>query len=661
MYKPFILFFILLLTAKLSAAQDFEYGSVSTDELDMKKYVRDTSAHAVVLQEFGKARIDITSSEHIAVIYEYHVRIKIFDAAGFDHGKVEIPIYNSKDNNSYEEVSDISGVTFYTDDKGSAQKIELEDKKIYPVKDSPHHGHYSFALPGLRKGCIIEYKYRLESPFWENFPSWQLQSDIPKIYSEYNVHIPAFWTYNASIKGFLKLTKNSSEIEHKCFSVGSASCDCSFIKYGMSDIPAFITEDYMTSPKNFKSSINFELVEFTNPYNGSKTVMTKEWKDIDYQLKDWSEFGGQLRKKNVFKDRIVPVTAGITDDLAKAKAIYAWIQKSFKWNNYYGYQSSDGMAKALAAHGGSVGDINLSLITALNAAGLNTEAVLLSTRDNGAVNTLYPVLTDFDYVIAKVNIGDQKYLLDATEPLLAFGMLPFRCLNDKGRVFSLDKPSYWIDLNLPQREKNNFLLDFTLKEDGKLKGTITHYSVGYEAYKKRVAIKKFNSTDEYVEDLSSRLPKLKILKSQISNLDSLDLPLGEVYDVEINLYNKLGESRLAFNPFFLNRIDTNPFKLNERTFPVDWGMPSEDTFLLKLQLPPQYKLEAPPQLMSVALPNKGGRFLTGFDTEGNSFTFSHLVQFNKSIYSSEEYPYLKELYNNIINSEKAELVFKKAQ
>jgi len=36
-----------------------------------------------------------------------------------------------------------------------------------------------------------------------------------------------------------------------------------------------------------------------------------------------------------------------------------------------------------------------------------------------------------------------------------------------------------------------------------------------------------------------------------------------------------------------------------------------------------------------------------------------VIQFNKGIYSADEYPYLKEFYNKIIQSEKAEIVFKK--
>jgi hypothetical protein len=667
MKKTLLILLVLFSVSKAASAQDFPYGTVTDEDMAMKKYAKDTSAHAVVLQEFGKSRIDVAKDDDIKLLYDYHVKIKIFDEKGFDNGTVKIAVYNNNDNDSYEQVADITGITYFKDDNGAIQKIELENKKIYPEKESRHWAYYKFAMPGMRKGCVIEFKYRIESPYWENFQPWHFQSDIPKIHSEYEVHIPAFWVYNVSLNGNLKLTENASSVERHCFTVnggggiggGGATCDCSVMVYGMGNVPAFISEDYITSSKNFLSAINFELSEFTNPYTGVKIKWTKEWTDIDHLLKTDDDFGGQLKKKGLFKDRIVPVIGGKTNDLDKAKAVYAYIQKSFKWEEgHNGVESIDGLSKALDKHKGGDADINLSLVNALNAAGLNTETVLLSTRDNGTLNPLFPAINDFNYVVAKINIGDQSYLLDATDPLMPFGMLPLRCLNDKGRVFSLDKPSYWIDMNLPQKEKSVRTLDFTLQDDGKLKGTLVEYSVGYEAYQKRAAIKKFNSIQEYVDKINAESPKVKVLKSEVTNLDSLDLPLSEKYELEIDTYNKLTNS-LSFNPFFWDRMEVNPFKLVERSFPVDWGMASDERLILTIHLPSQYSIETPPQIIDVAMPNSGGRFVTSYEPDNNSFTFSNVIQFNKSVYSSNEYPYLKELYNKIIQSEKAEMVFKK--
>lgn len=658
MKKTLLIFLISIAFIQFASAQNFPYGFVTQEEMDMKNYSKDTSAHAVVLNEYGTSRITVANDDNIKMIYEYHVKIKIFDSKAFDNGTVQIPVYNNSSGDAYEDVSGIEGITYYKDDNGVTQKIELEKKKIYPVKETKTLANYKFAMPGLRNGCIIEYKYTIESPYFENFHSWEFQGDIPKINSEYEVHIPAFWNYNASLRGALHLTKNTSELEKGCFSSHGAVADCSYITYGMTNIPAFVEEDFMTSKKNFAATINYELVDYTNPYNGAKYKVTKEWKDIDYELKSEPYFGGQLKRKGLFKDKVAQLIAGKTDDLSKAKEVYAYIKKWYKWNDYYG-KYSENIGKAFDVHTGSVADINLSLIAALNAAGLNTEAVVLSTRNNGTVNPLYPVLGDFNYVVAKVNIGDQSYLLDATDPLLPFGVLPFRCLNDRGRVFSFDKASYWIDLNLPQKEKSTYALDLTLQEDGKLKGTITNYSLGYEAYKRRTTIKKFNSIDEYVENLNAKIPKLKILKSEVSYVDSLEKPILEKYDVEINLYDKLNAEKLSFDPFFFDKITNNPFKLSQRSYPVDWGMASEDRYIVTIHLPAQYTIETPPVPASVGMPNNGGKFLTSYEVNNDSFTFSYVMQFNKGIYSSEEYPYLKDLYNKVIQSEKTEMIFKK--
>jgi len=655
--KKILLSLPILLSFIFCHAQDFEFGKIDNAEMDMTKYTKDSSANAVVLREFGKTWI--SSEDHIPLIHEYHVKIKILNAEAFrEQGDIKIRLYKI-DNNSFETVRDIKAVTYYRDENNLLRQAELDPKNIFHTTLSRYYDQVSFALPNLKKGCVIEYKYTLESPLRWGFKDWHFQTDIPKIYSEYEAHIPAIYNYNASLRGAQKLTKVNSDIEHDCFSFYGTKCDCSKITYIMTDIPAFKEEAYMTSPKNFMSAINFELSEYTNLETGAKTKVTKEWKDVDYELKHNESFGSQLRRTELMKDRIKGVAANVTDPLEKAKAIFQFVQKNYRWNKIYGIGSDDGIRKAFDSHSGSVADINLSLAAALNAAGINTEAVLLSTRENGAINKLYPVETDFDYVIAKANIGDQSYLLDATDPLLPFGLLPLKCMNDQGRVMSLDKPSYWIDLKAEKQVKT-YAFDLTLNADGKLKGTMSCYSRGYDAYNKRKQIKNFNTVDEYVEDLDNRLKKMKILKSEIQNLDSLEKPLAEKYEIEINAYDDMQQDkRMSFNPFLYDRATSNPFKLAERTYPVDWGAPSEERFILTVHLPDQMTTEALPQQVGLALPNQGGRFLLGYTPTDDGFNCSYSIQFNRSLYSSEEYPYLKEMYNKIIQAESAEVVFKK--
>ena len=658
MRKTLFLILSLIFLTIASKAQDFDYGTYKQEDMDMKQYDKDTSAHALVLMEHGKAAINAVNDDNVKIIYEYHVKIKIFDSKGFDSGNVQIRLRDG-DNDS-ETVENIKGVTTYTDNNGMVQKVELNTNNVYKTKENKYYTLVKFAMPSLKNGCIIEYSYTEYSPFWYYFPYWEFQSDIPKVYSEYDVHIPGFWTYNASLRGSLKLTKNIAEVETQCFSAYGAKGDCSHLTFGMSNVPAFIEEEDMTSSKNFISAVYFQLAEWTNPYNGAKTKVAKEWRDVDYDLKHADYFGSQLKRKDLFKESVTPLITGKTDSLDKARAVYEYIQKTIKWDEFYGIGSSDGIRKVLATHSGDIAAINFALVDALNEAGINAEAVLLSTRDNGFINKLYPVENEFNYVIVKTDIGGKSYLLDATDPLLPFGTLPMRCLNDQGRVMSLDKPSYWIDMTATQQRKsNNYTFDLTLQPDGKIKGTMVHYSIGYEAYEKRCAIKKFNSVDEYVESLNNESSKIKILSSNIENIDSLDLPLSETYEVEIKENGLSNHDRIGFNPFLIDYITRNPFRLAERNYPVDMGMPSTERVTLTLHLPDNYTIETQPQQSGIALPNDDGRFQTVFQTDGNSFTFSHVIQFNKSIFSSEEYPYLKELYNKIILAEKTPIMIKK--
>src|ERR1700744_299301 len=654
--KSLLPLLIVLLASTRLMAQNFPYEKASQEELNMKSYSKDTSASALVLNEYGKSTINESNRNDIRLTFEYHVKIKIFNHKGFRNGTVELELQNNENGDLSDELENISGMTSYKDDNGAIQTVELDPKSVYKTRVNKYWTVVKFAMPGLRDGCVIDFRYIIMTPFFEHFHRWQFQSYIPKLHTEYEAHIPGFWTYKISLRGPLKLSKDISELERGCFSSHGASSDCIRLKYVMNDVPAFVNEEYMTSPKNYLSSLNFDLEEHTNPYNGVKTKITKDWKDVDEQLKQSLEFGGQLKKISAVKEHIPSAILTINDNTQKAKAVYRWVQSWFKWNNFIGIYSADGVKKAMEAHAGSIADINITLVDALNAAGINTEAVLLSTRDHGLINRLYPVIGDFNYVIAKVNIDSTAYFLDATDPVLPFGTLPEKCLNDQGRVFSLDKASYWTDLNTKQQKTATTTYDLTLQEDGKLKGKLTHYSIGYDAYLKRKEIKRFNSTDEYIENYNSRMPHLKILKSTILNVDSLDLPLSEEYEVEIDTKNS-SHDHFIINPYLFNKLTINPFRLTERNFPVDMGMASDSRFILHLRVPEQYKIDNKLQAYQLSLADKDAMYVTSFDNINNDITFSSFIQFNKAIYPPGEYPYLKEFYNKIILAEKSDITF----
>ncbi|RYF24627.1 MAG: DUF3857 domain-containing protein, partial [Flavobacteriales bacterium] len=476
-----LLFIILSFLSFPAIAQEFSFGKLTNEDRIFDKKQLDSNANAIYLNEFGTTRFSFDSETgHMRLIHEYHARIKIFNKEGFDAANIVIPTYKSgTGDNQQEVISSIKASTFNYQD-GKYIEAEMSPKAVFNEEKSKYLSLTKFTLPSIRENSIIEYQYTIETPYLFNFKTWVFQSDIPKVNSTYVAYIPANYRYNVSLRGFYKLTDNKAELFRECLRVSGKEMDCSKLTYNMKNVPAFLEEDYMTSATNYKSAIYFELSEVFY-LNGSAQKYTKSWKDIDYELTSNKDFGGQMKKKDVFKNILPSITANATDDITKAKAIFEYIKKQIRWNNYYGKYSETSVKEVIDKRSGNIADINFALISALAAAELDVEAVVLSTRENGTVNKLYPIMSDFNYVIAKVNIGDNSYLLDASEPLTPFGLLPLRCINDQGRVIPLKKPSYWIDLKASQKSSTVHTLNGVMGEDGKINGTITSYSSGFDA------------------------------------------------------------------------------------------------------------------------------------------------------------------------------------
>lgn len=653
----------IFLTALLSLislstfSQNFTYGQITYNDYEFDRKKIDSNANAVVLKEFGTASIQMDDyTGKMELIFEYHTKIKIYNKEGFDAANVIVPRY--KDENREEIFMDLKASTFNYVNNGFVE-TPMDKKSVFNEKRSKYTMLSKFTLPNVKEGSVIEYTYRLKSPNLFNFKTWEFQSDIPKVSSEYLVYIPGIYNYNVALRGFQKLTDQKAELVKECLRINGVNIDCSKIRYEMKNIPAFVEEENMTAPGNFKSAIYFELSEFTNPNNGSKTSYTKTWKDVDYELTSDKNFGSQMKRKDLYKEIMPAITGGAGTDLEKAKKIYDYVKKQIKWNNYYGMWPSDNVKKALDMRSGNVADINLNLIAALSAANLDAEAIILSTRENGLINKLYPVISDFNYVVAKVNIGDKSYLLDASEPLLPFGLLPLRCINDQGRVINLKKPSYWIDLKASMKNNTSYILHGKLTADGKILGTLTTHSQGYAAYNKRREIKRYGSPDEFVEKLDERLTRIKILKHTIDNIDSVENTLTEKYEVEFNTNGDQTGQQFYLSPFLINAITKNPFNLNERTYPVDLGTASDERVIINISLPENYKMLEKPKDMAIGLPNNGGRYLLQTSFDGNDLSLTQMLQFNNAIYSPDEYLFLKEFYSKIIQNQKTDYLFKK--
>ena len=652
-------FFITLISCYFSLFliyaqhEDFTFGDVKMPEVNFKVYSGDSTATAVVLKEFGSAHID---SETNMLIFRYHVRLKILHKDGVKHANFTIPI-RKQDNGA--ETFRLDEASTFSYNAGRITETKLERKNVFCENKNKYIDLYKFTMSDVREGSIVEVRYDIKSPFIFNFRQWDFQSDIPKLESIYKALIPANYVYNISTKGFTELDIKEDKIINDCFGYRvSKKSDCVELYLGMKNIPAFVEEDFMTAPSNFIWSVQFELSE-VKLFNGSVNKITKTWKDVETELSKFTRFGKQLKRgKETFKKDLDPLLSKINDPVEKATVIYDYIKRYFKWNGYSGIYSENGIKKAYEEKTGNIGDINLSLIAALQAYGFDAEPVLCSTRVNGLPTTIYPVLSDFNYVFCRVSINSKVYLLDASDPYLPFDMLPVRCMNGIGRVLNA-KESYWMDI-LPQRElKQQTTLLLKLEPNGNLKGDVKIISSDYEALAKRKNMISFNSEEEYIEDVDKKLPRMSIRDFKIENRNDLTKPISEIYNLEFEGFDSLGMNRIYFNPFIFDKWAENPLKSKERLYPVDFGAPLSYTYTLTFEYPDNYSVVELPEKVALTLADNGGSFV--FDTQNfkNGVIMRSTFKTNHYVYNSDDYHALREIFARIVQLHKTDIVLQK--
>ena len=647
----------ILLLPVLAHAQDkvgFRFGQVTYKDLDAKTYPADTSAAAYVLTEFGEAHVDYENPNQL--IFAYHVRIKILRQEGLAKADIEIPLYKQE---SREELILKIYASSFTLNGAAIQETKLDNKSIFTEKTGKYYNISKFAIPGAKVGSVIEYQYEVTSPFLWNFKNWEFQDDIPKVESEYHTEIPANYVYNITLRGYLNLTNHETSITKECLTGGNgAKADCSVNKYLMKNIPAFKEEEFMTSKRNFMSAINFELSEVKN-WNGGTSKYTKEWKDADLELKTESRFGVQLRRgKDVVDGHIDVATTGETDQLAKAKKIYDFVKFHYIWDGVYGKYSELGIKKAFDQKKGNIGDINLTLIAALRHAGLDADPVLLATRGLGRPIEIHPVLSDFNYVIAKLNIDGKSYLLDAVDDFMPFGSIPWSCYNGIGRVIG-PEGSYWMDIKPTEKDRTVIQISLKLSDDGTMSGTITETYFGYAAVEKRKELVEFSDEKAYLEKRKATNHFMSITSYERSDGDDLAKPVSEKFGVEFSVFDSPQTSNFLFNPFLVGRYEKNPFKADTRSYPVDFAVPIEKNVSVVIDFPETFDVVSMPDKVGLALPNSGGRYVFGAQVNGNKLVINNILGISRTLFAPEEYPYLKEIYGRMLQAQNTDIVFQR--
>jgi hypothetical protein len=642
----FILFCLIFSNVVFSQGSfNSESITVTNGDLTTNIIVQDSSATALVIHEFGKSYVDRNTFD---LTTEIKRKVKILTKDGLDRANISVYLY--KDGRTKQRVKDISA-TAYNLEGENINTTVLQEESIFREEYNENYTIVKFIVPNVKVGTVITYSYTETSPYMFKYYPWSFQSDIPKLYSEYNTSIPANYDYNIKLMGSQALDINESKLGPKCLVVNKGNANCINSVYVMKNIPAFTDEKFMTTRDNYLSRIEYELKTFKSFDDGVRNY-TKTWDIVDKELKTENSIGRQLNKGNVVKDLLGKDITSIKNKLEKAKAIVNYVKSNFVWNERYNLFKETSIKDLVNERSGNANQINLLLYNLLNENNIEVSPIILSTRENGLPTKIYPVLTDFNYILINAKIDGKNYLLDATDKYLSFGQIPFSCLNQYGRLLDFKNGSTWVDIAPDKSSTKLYKTELNVEPGAFLKGRVETTLKGYPALAQKK--KYFVNSSDYVKNIQDKVTNIKILNHEVSTKDIASEEFNESFDIELRP-ETIGDV-VYVNPFLFTFFDENPFKLQERTYPIDFGYKDVYQHSIKINLNNNYEVLELPEEITKQLPNNTGQLVFKVLSEEDAIIIYFKYDFKEAVYNSQYYKYLKYYMSVVLDIEKNTLI-----
>lgn len=605
--------------AATAAKAPMKYGKPEPAELEMTVYTPDSSASAVVLCNWGYFNA-------LQLQFVHQIRIKILKETGKEHGNFFVPAG---------ENTDVRGqVVNMENGKPVVTKLTKEGIFIERVTRSLYRARV--AMPNVKAGSVIDVEF-----FYKGLPYyWEFQRSIPVKHSELELEDSPYVTFRKNMTGYIPLSSTSSN------------------KWTADNVPAFLPEAYINNYENYLSRMQIEVQSIHVPGVLYKDYATS-WEAVTNTLNTSSEFGHQINSPNLYLndlEREIKKTAKTpTERLQKAYEA----MKQFKWNKSQTiWPSNGGIAYAFNKKNGNCADINMSLLSLLRKLDIEAYPLLLSTRDNGIIPPYSVSFDILNYFAVKAVIDSSTYVLDATDEYLPLNMLPDRAINGKALVV-LKNGHEWTDLTPAKKDKSFDIINCDLAEDGTINGDWMQIKNDYSAYYQRKKFRSYNSEDEYLKSIESKYSGLSIENYSNTGMDSIENTLNEKLKIIYkNKAQKVG-NQMMINPFLFDKLRENPFKADDRVYPVDFTTASEERINLTLRIPKGWQVLQIPKSVRMALPDKSASILFSSAVIDGMVQISYKLNINKPIFIQNEYKDLKTFFDELVKKQSEMIVLQK--
>ena len=636
--KPFVCSWLLLAIVNLCVAQTTlpEFGDITEADKKLTECPFDKEADAVVI--FDEASAD--HNDQYNLITTRRIRLKILRQKGIRHGDIEIRYY-SKDDAEY--ITDIEAYTCNYNN-GFADIKKITSSSIYRQKVNERWSQVKIAMPEVKVGSIIEYKYTTTSKNYGYLDDWYFQGELPVMHSHFSlVVLPNYeFAYRIYKSDNLPIVVKQEKGSGKIY-------------FEMNTIAGLRDEPFMDAEKDYLQHVEFQLSGYQSNFGGTNKYMTT-WDELTRELMQNPSFGVQLNKNLSGSDALLNTVKGMASPFEKMSAIYNYVYKNIEWNRMSGKFTIDGVKEAWEKKKGSSGEINLMLINLLKEAGLEVYPLLVSERGNGKVNADYPFLEQFNKVMAYVLIDNRKYILDAASSYTPPFMVPFSVINTKAFVVNRKKGGI-IDLTeTDKKDKNLVIINAKVDESGAMTGEAAIQS---SEYARLTRIKAWERDKEHFSETyyTKYQTGMHIDSLNVLNIENDSMPLEQQFNFNIPPTVSGDYKLITLNLF--SGIAKNPFISDIRFTNIDYGSLQTHTIIEDIELAPSLKIESLPKNVRMIMPDSSITLTRMMEFKNNNLYVRFTITTARSVFTAEEYPYVKDFYKKMADYMNEQIVLKK--
>jgi len=629
------LFCVAFLTVKAQtkpAPETQPFGKIDKSDLEMTSCDFEKDANAEVLFATGSVYFD----QEYNILFERHVRIKIFNDKGKDEANIKLRF---RAGNRLEYITGVQAETINLNN-GSIQITKIDKKQIFTQRINKLYSEVVFSFPDVKAGSVIEFKYTLTAASVGDFPDWYFQTNIPTRYSEIKTDIPTILYYKTLVMVNQPYAKNTSEVK------------------AVANIPSLSDEPYMSSRRDNAERVLYQLSSVnTISFHQS---FSDTWQKVGKEEIDYEDFGGQFKRKVTGEDIIINKAKSLATTDEKIAYIFGEVKNTMKWNEEDDAYTDEGTAEAWNKKIGNSTEINLILNHLLQKAGVNSMPMLISTRSNGKINPAYPNSYQFNRTVAYVPVDTANYyLLDATNKYNIYNEIPQDALNGFG--FYIDKANEKYDLLFIQKTRpvrEVTLINAEIRPDGKMNGTVDVSSFSYNRIED---VKKYKTDGEekYIKALTNGDNNLKIVSLKMENMEVDTLPLTQHINFNLDLAGS-DENYIYFKPNLFSSAFDNEFLSEHRFTDIDFGYMGGDGVNGVYKIPAGYKTDAMPKSISMAMSDNSILFRRMVAEQDGSIYIRYSLSFKKLLFFKENYQEFHEFFKKMNEMMNEQIVLKKA-